>query len=330
MGMAAVIPTPTSEVVDELHPAPKPGEDEEIVDLSAPAPKPEAVAPAAPAAAPAAPAAPAVPAPSAEDEIPEEYRGKTPAQLAKMLKDAQSVIGRQGSELGDFRKKADLLIQASLENLRASRAPAAAPAPQQPAPATPPEDVDFFAKPADAVAKMIEASPVIQEIRKTLGAAAAQQAEARATAATERFNAAHPDAGEIMANPEFQNWVKASRVRTQLLHRAHTNFDFDAGDEVFGTWKALRGAKAPAAPAAPAAPDPNPVSEAARTLAAARKKQALQDAAAPTSGNASPAKSESRKIYRRADVIKLMTEQPERYEELAPEIELAYKEGRVR
>ena len=43
--------------------------------------------------------------------------------------------------------------------------------------------------------------------------------------------------------------------------------------------------------------------------------------------NAAPA---SQKIYRRADVLRLMEEQPERYEAMADEITLAYKEGRVR
>jgi hypothetical protein len=38
----------------------------------------------------------------------------------------------------------------------------------------------------------------------------------------------------------------------------------------------------------------------------------------------------TKKIYRRADVLELMENHPERYEMLAPEIELAYAEGRVR
>src|SRR3990167_10360419 len=62
------------------------------------------------------PAKPAKPAkkekPAADDSVPEDLKGKTPAQLAKMYKDAQTLIGRQGSELGDLRRAADKYISA--------------------------------------------------------------------------------------------------------------------------------------------------------------------------------------------------------------------------
>jgi hypothetical protein len=38
----------------------------------------------------------------------------------------------------------------------------------------------------------------------------------------------------------------------------------------------------------------------------------------------------SRKIYRRADIIKLMQTDPDRYQQMAPEIRQAYAEGRVK
>src|SRR5690348_12493270 len=102
--MAAVLPQPSMEVVDDHHPAPKPGEDEEIVDLNAdpaPAPaKPEPEAPAKPGA-----------QPGTEDDIPEEYRGKSIKEIARMHQEAQSLIGRQGTELGELRKRADMAIQ---------------------------------------------------------------------------------------------------------------------------------------------------------------------------------------------------------------------------
>ena len=335
--MAAVLPEPHSEVVDELHPAPTPGADEEIVDLNA-----EATPAPAPAATPAKGAQPAAqpqPAPGGEedDDIPEEYRGKSVKEIARMHREAQQLIGRQGAELGEFRKKADLLIQASLANLQAARGTQPQPAGQpngQPAAEEKIDEVDFFRSPQEAIAKAIANNPVIKEIRATLGQTAATQAEQRALAATQRFNAAHPDAPQIMADPEFQKWVGASRVRSSLLHRAHTAYDFDAGDEVFGTWKALKSIKAPVASAQPASGEGQPaadaVSEAARTLAAQRRKQAVNDAAAPSGGNAAPSKGSAKKIYRRADVLALMESNPDRYEQLAPEIEAAYREGRVR
>src|SRR5216117_3935966 len=47
------------------------------------------------------------------DDLPEELKGKSPKELAKMYREAQSLIGRQGSELGEARKRMDALIQAS-------------------------------------------------------------------------------------------------------------------------------------------------------------------------------------------------------------------------
>jgi hypothetical protein len=151
----------------------------------------------------------------------------------------------------------------------------------------------------------------------------------RASQATDKFNASHPDAGEIMQDPEFRKWVGASRVRTALLQRAHSKFDFDAGDEIFGTWKALRSVAKKVEPAGESVVGAD-VSAAAKTLAAARRTAALRDAAAPTGGGGGGKEVGSKKIYRRADVLRLMEEDSKRYEALAPEIELAYREGRVR
>jgi hypothetical protein len=317
-------------------------EGEEFADLNSLTP--EAAPAAAPAKKPAAAPVAAAPAPE-DDDLPPELKGKSQKELAKMYREAQSVIGRQGSELGELRKRTDFAIQTSLEAIKARRAEQAAPA----APAAPKPELDeseFFVKPKATVDRMIEEHPIIKEIRATLGKSAADVASARATAATERFNQAHPDASEILADPEFRQWVNASRVRTGLMHQAHQKFNFDAGDEVFSTWKALKGVKttnvqaaaAAAEAAAPASSSPTEaeVKAAASVMARAKgAKQAAQaaaaSAAAAPTGGASAAKSgEGKKIFRRADIRRLMEEEPDRYEQLADEISLAYSENRVR
>lgn len=317
--MAAVLPKSDVEVLEEgdeaLLPESKVEEGEEFASLDEEeSPKPEPKAKKG-----AKKDAPAVE--EGEDDLPADLKGKSAKEIAKMLKEAQSLIGRQGSELGEFRKKADQLIQASLAQLQAQKqaAPAAKPAEEVD------DETEFFAKPKEAIAKAIANHPLIQEIRKTLGDAAAAQQTQRATAATQRFNTAHPDAAEVMADPEFRKWVEASPVRRALLQRAHTQFDFDSGDEVFGTWKALKGV------AKPAEDDAGAAEAAAAARALAKRKEALKAAGVPTSGASGGVKeSGSKKIYRRADVIKLMAEDNERYLQLAPEIEAAYREGRVR
>jgi hypothetical protein len=275
-----------------------------------------------------------------EDDIPEEFKGKSVKEVVKMYQDAHKVIGRQGSELGELRAKADHAIKLSLEAIRAGRSKPDAPAKEE-VPQTLDES-ELFSKPTEFLNKVLANSPVIKEIRDSLGQAAAAQASTRAAAATTRFNTAHPDAGEILRDPEFRQWVNASPVRTELLRRAHNQFDFASGDEVFSTWKALRGVKQATSKegeqsgktTTPAAKADNTVSEAGKTLAAARqaKKEAQARAAGvPTSGAAGASAGKgSKPLFRRVDVMRLMVEDPDRYEALSDEISLAYAEGRVR
>jgi hypothetical protein len=309
--------------------------DEEFVDLSAPT-EVEKPAPATkPAAKPVAkPVAAAV-----EDEIPADLKGKTPAQMAKMIRDAQQLIGRQGSELGDYRKKVDTLILASLGQIQARKA---AEPEVKPAVEAEMDESEIFAKPKEAISKLIQNHPELVAIRKALGSAAADTKAQRTAVAAERFNAAHPDAQEILQDAEFRQWVGASRVRKALLQRAHQAYDFEAGDEVFSTWKALKGVTKKSEATAEAAAEETPtgapteaqVKSAAQVLARQRTAKAqaaaAQAAAAPTGGASVGKPSGSKKVYRRADVLRLMEEDPDRYELLSDELTKAYAEGRVR
>lgn len=296
---------------------------------------------------PAAPETPAAKQPAAqppvdEDDVPEQFRGKSKKEIVKMYQDAHQVIGRQGSELGELRSKADFAIKTSLEALRGRKVEAQTPS-QTPAATEPQDESAFFAKPFESVSKAIENHPIIKEIRATLGQSAADTAAARATSATEQFNRAHPDAPQILQDADFRQWVAASPIRRSLLQRAHQSYDFHAGDEVFSTWKALKGMKqstpagtqsTTAAAATPGAPSAADVSAAAATLASARKAKAdaaAKAAAVPTGGASGAGKSPGgKKVFRRADVMRLMETDPDRYEQLADEIALAYSENRVR
>jgi len=339
MATAVVLPSSSQEVLEDgdkaILPEPRIEAGEEFVDLDkAHEAAPVAKSAVVPAAAPAAAAPAAAPAAAAPADLPAELQGKSPAELARMYSEAQKLIGRQGSELGELRRRADQAIHTSLAALarakeNAPAAPAAVAAPIQV------DEAEFFRAPQEAIAKAIEQSPVIKQIRDTLGKAAEERAVSRAVASTERFNAAHPDAEAILSDPEFRTWVQASRVRTDLLRQAHQNYNFDAGDEVFGTWKALKGIGKPAPAAAAAAPAVAAVADAAAAASAAgaalaRRKRDLAAAAVPSDGNPAGPDKGSKKIFRRADVLKLMEEDPARYEALSGEIEKAYRENRVR
>ena len=278
------LPEGVSDVVEEEKPEEKPAK------------KPAAVKPAKPDA----------------DEVPEDLKGKTPAQLAKMYKEAQTVIGRQGTELGELRKTADTYIKAHLK----AQTPKAEPKPE---PAKP-DAVDFFTNPEEAIARAVAEHPLVKELQGAKRNSEAREVKRHMEAVSVKFNAAHPDAPQILADEEFQTWIVKSPVRKELLLRAHQRYDLDAANDLFNTWKELKAVRTPT----PTSEGKKPVVKPAAGKEAAR---------VPTGGNAAPRTPQGGgegKIYRRADVIRLMQTDPERYALMGEEITKAYQEGRVR
>jgi hypothetical protein len=121
----------------------------------------------------------------------------------------------------------------------------------------------------------------------------------------------HPDLKDIAISPEFQKWIMGSKVRQQLYEQANNQYNYDAADELFSTWKEIRNVTR-------------------QTVEVERKerKQALN--AASTGGASGSTEAPSKKIYRRADIIELMRTDPKRYQNMSNEIMKAYQEGRVR
>jgi hypothetical protein len=96
-----------------------------------------------------------------------------------------------------------------------------------------------------------------------------------------------------------------------LFFRADKQFDFDAADELLSTWKDRQGV-------------------AKQTVNAEKqaRSQAIKSASTAVSGGSDEAP--SKKIYRRADIIRLMQTDPDKYDSMQPEIMAAYAEGRVK
>lgn len=317
------------------------GEDTAVTPVA-----PVTAKPAVPAAkvAPAAAAAPVAAPAVGEEEVPEEFRGKSKKEIVEMYRNAHSTIGRQGSELAKFRQYADRLLQSGMQTRAAPQAPAAPAAPAE----QPLDDAAIFAKPLEAVNKLIENHPLVKEIRAKFGDVEADVAVRRAEASKARFDSAHPDASQILQDPEFRSWVQASPMRSRMLVAADKQYNFEAGDELFGTWKALRKVQRPqdvAVAGQPAAvtdaqPTEAEVKQAATTLARARAMKQANAAAAsaasvPTGGSVGAkagqtANGKGGKIYRRVDLIELQIQNPDRYEAMQDEIQAAYRENRVR
>jgi len=230
--------------------------------------------------------------PEPESTLPEKYQGKSLEEVVQMHQEAEKLLGRQSSEVGELRKVVDDYI--------ASQTPVQAP--QQPV--EPEDDIDYFTDPQVAVNRAIENHPKIKEAQEY-----SMQYKQQASLAT--LQAKHPDMQTILNDPKFAEWIKASKIRTQLFVAADQQYDADSADELFSLWKERK--------------------TVAQQTAKVEKQARKQTLKAANTGNARGTGEGSRKkVYRRSDIIKLMKPDPERYQALSDEILQAYAEGRVK
>lgn len=228
-----------------------------------------------------------------EPTVPEKYQGKSLEEVVQMHQEAEKLLGRQSSEVGELRKVVDDYISSQTQP----------PAPQQQH-VEPEDDIDYFTDPQAAVNRAIENHPKVKEAQQYT-----EQYKKQSSLAT--LQAKHPDMQQILSDPKFAEWIKASKIRTQLFVAADQQYDADAADELFSLWKERK--------------------TVAQQTAKVEKQARKQTLRAANTGNArGSAEGSRKKVYRRADIIKLMRTDPERYQALSDEIMAAYAEGRVK
>jgi hypothetical protein len=225
-----------------------------------------------------------------DEDIPEKYQGKDIKDIVRMHQEAEKLLGKQSSEVGELRKIVDDFVKTQIE---------AKNSPQETV-----EEFDIFDDPDKYIEHKLANHPKLKEAEELSRAMKQQQI-------LNQLQASHPDFESIITDDKFGEWVANSKVRTELYQRADQKFDFDAADELLTLWKERQ----------------NIVKETTEMQEVDRKRQ-LKSA---STGNAKGSgESPSRKIYRRADIIKLMQTDPKRYQALSDEIMLAYQEGRVK
>jgi hypothetical protein len=226
-----------------------------------------------------------------EQEIPQKYQGKSTAEIIRMHQEAEKLLGKQSSEVGELRKVVDDYIQTQLSEQ----------APQQ---SEPEEDIDFFSDPDRAVARAIDNHPKIREAEQI-------STQYRQSTAMAELQRRHPDMQDILQNSKFADWIKGSKIRQQLFVQADQQYDYEAADELFTLWKERQ--------------------QVVGQTAATEKNERKKAVKAASTGNVRGSGEQSaKKVYRRSDIIKLMKEDPERYMSLSNEIMAAYADGRVR
>lgn len=164
-------------------------------------------------------------------------------------------------------------------------------------------EIDFFEDPHKAVQATIDRHPDVLAARQAGQDFKRMQIQ-------QKLTKDHPDYRDVVGDPEFRNWVLGSSVRQSLYAKADSEFDYDSANELLSTFKQLRGVKA---------------KQAEQTSDAVRAKS--MKAAQVDAGGSGES---SKRVYRRADLIKLKMTDPGRYEALSDEFMQAYADGRVR
>lgn len=228
--------------------------------------------------------------PDSKPELPDRYRNKSLEDIVKMHQEAEKVIGRQAQEVGEVRKLADELIK---QNLGAKSQPVEKEEPE----------VDFFEDPKKAIQKTIEAHPDVLAAREA-------STQFKALQTKQKLVQEHPDFEQVVQSEDFVNWVKSSPVRIGLYSKADAEFDFDSAHELLSTYKELRNVR----------------TKQVEQQASAARQQTMKAAQVDTGGSGES----SKRVYRRADLIRLKMTDPARYDALSDEIMAAYAEGRVK
>lgn len=238
--------------------------------------------------------APEQPQQSAEpaQSIPDKYQGKDLSDIVRMHQEAEQLIGRQSSEVGELRKIVDDFVKTQLEQQK-----------QSPRANEEPE-VDFFDDPDAYIDRKLQSHPKIKEAEQ-------YTTQARHASVMSTLEQKHPDYKDIVSNEAFAEWVLKSKIRQQLFHRADKEFDFDSADELLSLWKERQ----------------QVVNQTEEIQKQDRKHQARAASTGSAKGSGEPS---PRKVYRRADIIELMRTDPKRYAQLSDEILQAYAEKRVK
>lgn len=229
--------------------------------------------------------------PEQEQELPQKFQGKSANEIAEAYENLEKELGRKGQEIGELRKLTDSFLQTQITHNKETT--------------TNTEDLDFYDNPEEAVRTIIERHPKFREFTQQT-----QQQQASMTA--QQLEKTHPDFKDVVTSPDFQEWIEGSKIRQRLFKEADA-YDYDSADELLTIWKERK--------------------MISKTKEVEAEKETTRKAALKTSKGVSRTSSEStagKKIYRRADLIRLKQTDPNRYDTLADEIFSAYQDGRVK
>ena len=226
-----------------------------------------------------------------EAELPKKFQGKSSTEIVEAYENLEKELGRKGQEIGELRKLTDSYLQSQIST--------------QAETTTTSEPADFYDNPEQAVRQIIDNHPRFKEMKE-------QNEKQTASLTAQQLEKAHPDFQEVIGDGGFQEWVNGSKIR-QRLYKEADSYDFDAADELLTNWK-----------------ERQMISKTKEVNESKKVKRDTAMKAGEAMSNSSGESTAGKKIYRRADLIRLKQTDPRRYEDLADEIYQAYADGRVK
>ena len=230
-------------------------------------------------------------------DVPDKFKNKSFEDVVDMYRNLEKEYGRKGNEIGELRKLTDQLLELEIQQKKN----------QQQRVTTKEEEVlsddEWFSSPKKATDKYLQNSSLAREVNQLKEQMTTREREVL----HQKFMEKHSDYNDLIKEPEFADFVKESKYRQELAVKADA-FDYEAADELFNLYKTIRQARG--------------VSEPTKNTEQERKKATLESAGNRNKG--------TKKVYRRADLIKMKMTDPDRYNAMQDDIMLAYQEGRVK
>lgn len=234
-------------------------------------------------------------------EVPEKFQGKSFEDVIDMYRNLEKEYGRKGNEIGELRKLTDEILQLEIQQKRNNSERVTAKEEEVLS------DDDWFSSPKQATDKYLQESSLAKEVRDLKEKLSSKDREEAHKAFVEK----HPDYTELAHNESFREFVSASKYRLDLAQKAD-QFDYEAANELFDLYKAI---------------SQNSGAQESSQDAGKANKEARKKATLEGTGNRNKG---TKKVYRRADLIKMKMQDPNRYMAMQDEIMQAYAEGRVK
>ena len=135
-----------------------------------------------------------------EDDLPEKYKGKSVKDIVAMHQEAEKLIGKQGSEVGDLRKIVDDFIKTQTATTSKTTENE-----------TELTSDDFYTDPDKAVKRAIDNHPSIKEAKEA-------SLSMKRNETLSRINSEFPNVQEIVQDPAFAEWINLLKfVQNYLL-----------------------------------------------------------------------------------------------------------------